>query len=229
MCKRRAPPRAVIAAGSLAVARTRAHPGDGLDQTGRVAEILPPTVVLTGPRVRLRPFRVADAADIAQSCQDPDIPRFTFMPNDMTESQASEWVERRLELWSQGLFSFAITLAPEDRCVGQIGVFVEERFRRAETFYWLDRRVRGQGIVAEALDVVTRWAFDEHDIVRAHLITHLDNPASQRVAQQCGYQREGVLRAWEPIKDDQPDVVMWSRLASDRTPARPPGETKLHE
>lgn len=144
------------------------------------------------------------------------------MPDAMTEAQAREWIERRLELWSQGLFSFAITMPPDDRCVGQIGVYVEERFRLAETFYWLDRRVRGQGIAAEALDIVTRWVFDAHDIVRAHLITHLDNPASQRVAQRCGYQREGVLRAWEPIKDGQPDVMMWSRLASDPAPAFTP-------
>ena len=184
-----------------------------------MAELRPPEVTLTGERVGLRPFRIVDAADIAESCHDPDIPRFTFMPNDMTEAQAREWVQRRLELWTQGLFSLAITLPPEDRCVGQIGVLVEERFRRAETFYWLDRRVRGQGIATDALDVVTRWAFDEHQVVRAHLITHLDNPASQRVAQRCGYQRDGVLRAWEPIKDDQPDVVMWSRLASDPAPA----------
>ena len=141
------------------------------------------------------------------------------MPDAMTEVQAREWTERRLELWSQGLFSFAITMPSDTRCVGQIGVHVEDSFRRAETFYWLSRRVRGQGIATEALDLVTRWAFEEHQVARAHLITHLDNPASQRVAQRCGYRREGVLRAWEPIKDDQPDVVMWSRLTSDPAPA----------
>ncbi|WP_423981789.1 GNAT family N-acetyltransferase [Ilumatobacter sp.] len=180
---------------------------------------LPSTVSLTGPRVILRPFRIDDASDVALSCQDPDIPRFTFMPEAMTEAQAREWIERRLELWARGLFSFAITMPPDLRFAGQIGVHLEEPFRRAETFYWLDHRVRGQGIAAEALDVVTRWVFDEHQVVRAHLITHLDNHASQRVARQCGYQREGVLRAWEPIQNDQPDVVMWSRLASDPAPA----------
>jgi RimJ/RimL family protein N-acetyltransferase len=183
-----------------------------------VAEFRPLEVPLTGQRVRLRPFRVADAADIVQSCQDPDIPRFTMMPEHMTEARAREWVERRLELWSHGLFSMAITMPPDDRCVGQVGVSIDERLLRAETFYWLDRRARGLGVAAEALDVVTRWAFDEHEVVRAQLITHLDNQASQRVAQRCGYQREGVLRAWEPIKDDRPDVVMWSRLASDPAP-----------
>lgn len=194
------------------------HGDGGFDQTGGVAEVRPPKDPLLGQRVSLRPFRVDDAADIAESCEDPDIPRFTLMPENMTEAQAREWVERRLELWRESLCSFAITLPPADQCVGQTGIYLEERHRRAETFYWLDRRVRGQGIATEALDVVTRWAFQQHKVVRAQLITHLDNQASQKVAQRCGYQREGVLRAWEPVKDDQPDVVMWSRLASDPPP-----------
>ena len=183
-----------------------------------MAELGPPEVPLTGRRVNLRPFRLDDAADVAESCQDPAIPRFTFMTADMTEDEARDWIERRSKRWSEGLCSFAITLPPSDRCVGQIGIHLEDRYRRGETFYWLDRRVRGQGVATEALDLVTRWAFAEHGLVRAHLIADLDNLASHRVAERCGYQREGVLRAWEPVNDDQPDVVMWSRLASDPPP-----------
>lgn len=173
---------------------------------------------LSGSRIKLRLFRGDDASAVAESCQDPDIPRYTFMPDSMTDDEARAWIDRRLELRSNGLHSFAITLPPDDRCIGQMGVYLESTRHRAETFYWLDRRFRGRGLTTEALDVVTRWAFAEHDVVRAQLITHLDNEASQRVAERCGYRREGVLRAWEPIKDDQPDVVMWSRLASDPMP-----------
>ena len=46
----------------------------------------------------------------------------------------------------------------------------------------------------------------------------VDNERSQRVAARCGFSREGVLRAWEPVKDEQPDVVMWSRLVNDPAP-----------
>lgn len=81
--------------------------------------------------------------------------------------------------------------------------------------YWLDQSRRGTGIASEALDVVVHWVFQDFDIVRVQLVTHLDNQASQRVAERCGFQREGVLRAWEPVKDSQPDVVMFSRLADD--------------
>lgn len=183
-----------------------------------MVEQIPNDDQLSGRRIRLRPFRADDAPDIAESCQDPDIPRYTFMPDAMTEDQARAWIDRRHELRAHGLHSFAITLPPDDRCVGQMGVHVERGHHRAETFYWLDRRFRGRGLTTEALDVMTRWAFTEHHVVRAHLITHVGNEASQRVAERCGYQREGVLRAWEPIKDAQPDVVMWSRLASDPSP-----------
>jgi RimJ/RimL family protein N-acetyltransferase len=138
-----------------------------------------------------------------------------MMPQAMTEEQARVWVERGLERWQRGGARFAITVAPSDQCVGQIGIYLEHAMRRAEAFYWLDQTVRGKGYAAEALNLVTDWAFRDFDVVRVQLITHLDNIASHRVAESCGFTREGVLRAWEPVKDDQPDVVMWSRLASD--------------
>lgn len=174
-----------------------------------------PFTTLAGERICLRPFQVEDAADIAESCQDREIPRFTKIPEAMSEAQAQEWVEQRLEGWALGLFAFAVTLPPSDRCIGQMGIALEPQFRRGEAFYWLDQRFRGQGIASEALNLITDWAFAEHGLARIHLVTHLANPASQRVAQRCGYQREGVLRAWEPINNDQPDVVMWSRLSTD--------------
>jgi RimJ/RimL family protein N-acetyltransferase len=90
--------------------------------------------------------------------------------------------------------------------------------RRAEAFYWLDRQVRGRGIAVEALNLVTEWAFRDYGIVRVQLVTHLDNERSQRVAERRGFSREGVLRAWEPVKDEQPDVVMWSRPIDDPAP-----------
>ena len=125
------------------------------------------------------------------------------------------YAEAKAALEEQGLHAFAITLPPSDRCVGQMGILLEPAYRRGEAFYWLDRRVRGQGIATEALTLITEWAFTEFDLARVHLVTHIENPASQRVAERCGFQREGVLRSWEPVKDKQPDVVMWSRLPTD--------------
>ncbi len=181
-------------------------------------ELAPPDPPLAGAQTVLRPFRLSDAASIAESCRDPDIPRFTMMPDAPTEDQAREWIERGLEWWSRGLARFAVTVRPSDECAGQVGIHFEFPARRAEAFYWLDRRVRGQGLATEALNLVTEWAFRDFEIVRVQLVTHLENDHSQRVAERCGFTREGILRAWQRVKDDQPDVVMWSRLASDPSP-----------
>jgi RimJ/RimL family protein N-acetyltransferase len=180
--------------------------------------LVPPDPPLAGAQTLLRVFRVGDAAAIAESCRDPDIPRFTMMPDAMTEAQAREWVERGLEAWPRGLAHFAVTVPPSDECTGQVGMQFDFAARRAEAFYWLDRRVRGRGIAREALTLVTEWAFRDFEIRRVQLVTHLDNERSQRLARRCGFSREGVLRAWEPVKDTQPDLVMWSRLVSDPPP-----------
>jgi [ribosomal protein S5]-alanine N-acetyltransferase len=196
----------------------RLERASSLRDTVRVGDLVAPDPPLAGGQVALRPFRVSDAAAIAESCRDPDIPRFTMMPEAMTIEQARHWVERGLEWWSRGVGRFAVTVPPSDECVGQVGVQFDFVSRRAEAFYWLDRRSRGRGIAAEALNLVTEWAFRDHGIVRVQLVTHLDNDRSQRVAERCGFRREGVLRAWQPVKDQQPDVVMWSRLVDDPAP-----------
>jgi [ribosomal protein S5]-alanine N-acetyltransferase len=180
-----------------------------------MAELVPPDPPLTGALVRLRPFRLEDAAAVARACRDPDITAFTMMPEGLTVDDARGWIATGLEWWPRGIARFAITILPEDGCVGQVGVQFDFAMRRAEAFYWVAPEFRGLGAASEALTLVTRWAFTDHGIVRAQLVTHLSNGASQRVAERCGFRREGVLRAWEPVKGSQPDVVMWSRLASD--------------
>ena len=186
---------------------------------GAMSVLVPPDPPLVGNRVVLRPFRRSDAGAIAESCRGPDIVRFTVMPAGMTEEQAEQWVDQGQEWWPRRLARFAVTIPPSDGCVGQIGLQFDFTSHRAEAFYWLDRGVRGRGIACDALNVVTEWALRDHDVVRVQVVTHTDNEPSHRVAERCGFTREGVLRAWEPVKDDQPDVVMWSRLATDPTPA----------
>ena len=129
-----------------------------------------PDPPLAGVRVALRLFRESDAPVIAESCQDADISRFTMMTEEMTEDQARRWIRSGLEWWPRGVAGFAITVPPEDECVGQIRVQFDVAANRAEAFYWLDRQVRGRGMAAEARNLVTDWAFEDHGIVRVQLV-----------------------------------------------------------
>lgn len=54
------------------------------------------------------------------------------------------------------------------------------------------------------------------------LVLHLtvDNPASQRVAEQCGYRLEGVLRSEHQEQGRRADTQVWSLLPGDPRPSR---------
>jgi RimJ/RimL family protein N-acetyltransferase len=74
---------------------------------------------------------------------------------------------------------------------------------------------RGRGVATSALRELTTWAFTELGMVRLELLIDVDNPGSQRVAENCGYTLEGVLRSVYVKPGRRTDTQIWSRLASD--------------
>ena len=90
-------------------------------------------------------------------------------------------------------------------------VAVNERHRSAEAYYWVAPQGRGRGVAKTALGLLAEWAF-ESGLERLFLLIHLDNGTSNRLAERCGFTREGVLRAYEPFKGGRPDLVCWSLL-----------------
>ena len=63
--------------------------------------------------------------------------------------------------------------------------------------------------------LLARWAFDDLGIARVALTCAPDNSASQRVAERCGFSREGVLRSHMPFKDLRRDTVVFGLLPDE--------------
>jgi RimJ/RimL family protein N-acetyltransferase len=57
----------------------------------------------------------------------------------------------------------------------------------AEVSYNVTADLRGQGIAPRALNAFLTWAAEHIDLRRAHLASHVDNLASRRVAEKCGF------------------------------------------
>jgi RimJ/RimL family protein N-acetyltransferase len=51
--------------------------------------------------------------------------------------------------------------------------------------------------------------------VRLELLISVENPASKRVAERCGYAVEGVLRSMHVREGFREDTEIWSRLPGD--------------
>lgn len=180
-------------------------------------EWVPPKPRLADGGVALRPFRVSDAAAVASACRDPDLLRFTFMKDGLTEGEAGAWIEAGNERWPMGHPRFAIVDAHDDHLLGQVGLHFNPRHVSAEAHYWVVAPERGRGVASRALNLLVDWGFSE-GIERIFLVVHPENNASNRLAARLGFTREGVLRSYEPIKGARPDLVSWSLLPGDPRP-----------
>lgn len=180
-------------------------------------EWVPPETRLQAGDVALRLFRASDAAAVASVCRDPDILRFTFMKDGLTEAEAGEWILTRNEQWPKGHPLFAVVDANDDHLLGAVGLNFNPRHISAEMHYWLAAAERGRGVASRALHLLIDWGFSK-GIERFFLVVHPQNTPSNRLAARLGFTREGVLRSYEPIKGDRPDLVSWSLLPSDLRP-----------
>ncbi|SCE71359.1 GNAT family N-acetyltransferase [Micromonospora mirobrigensis] len=181
-----------------------------------------PEAIETGG-VRLRLFRLDDAADTAAACADPLTRRFiSGMPDPYTEATARWWItEGAPAAWATGGAAYAIADPATDRLLGGIGLSQPVPTRsQAEIGYWVAPWARRRGVATAATRALAWHAFAA-GTVRLELLTHPENPASQRVALAAGFRREGVRRAANPGRDGgRDDLIAWVRLADD-----PPGPT----
>jgi RimJ/RimL family protein N-acetyltransferase len=173
--------------------------------------------LVDGPTA-LRPWRDSDIHSIVEACQDPEIVRWTRVPEQYGDVDARAYLLQRHESTHAGATApFAIVSAEDlDHLLGSISLMRPAwEHARAEVGYWLAPGARGRGHATRALGLITAFGFESLGLERIDLFAATRNPASQRVAERVGFTREAVLRSYMSGKDGQLDMVAFGRLASD--------------
>jgi ribosomal-protein-alanine N-acetyltransferase len=185
----------------------------------RATPLPDPKSVLAEGDVALRWFKRGDAHAIVEICRDPEIPRWTYMPEDLDVARARTWIERRQQARRFGITAaFAVVERERSTLVGQCGVGLDRQRNAGEAFYWVAAPARGRGVARTALRLVVAYAFDTVGLERVELKIDPANLASQAVARAAGFTYEGTLRADQPFKGRRMDSQMWSRLPTDIEP-----------
>jgi RimJ/RimL family protein N-acetyltransferase len=151
---------------------------------------------------------------------DPLVQRFTRIPDPFGRAEAEWWLGLYERGWVDGSRAgFAVIDRATGVFVGMIA-FVTLRLHaeEAEVGYIVSPEARGRGIAVRALTLMTDWGFDRLALARIELRAELENPASLRVAERCGYVREGVLRHVHLKGGRRGDMAVYARLASERLP-----------
>lgn len=177
--------------------------------------VLPGEPLIDEP-TRLRPWRDSDVGAVAEACQDPEIARWTSVPEPYSQADARAFLLYRYDALLAGTTAPFAVVSARDQLLGSIALMrIDWELRRAEAGYWLARWGRGQGHATRALALITRWGFDALGIERIELFAATGNRASQRVAERAGFIREAILRAYMRGKHEQQDMVAYALLAAE--------------
>jgi RimJ/RimL family protein N-acetyltransferase len=146
--------------------------------------------------------------------------RFGWYPAASTRVGVRRAIRRWQRQWSSGgaRRAFAIRDGQTGALAGGCEVRVGED-GLAEISYWVFPPFRGRGFARRAIGLACEWAFAELRVERMEIYVEPDNAASRSAALRAGFTEEGVLRARGRFGEERRDLVLYSRLPSDRMPA----------
>ncbi len=173
-------------------------------------------VELSDDLVRLRLATLDDVDEIVEQCTDPEVARWTTVPQPYgradAESFVSEfipkgWAEGNDLTWAidvGGRFAGSVSMRPDGNGRGEIG-------------YGLARWARGQGVMTRAAKLAVAWALSADGLgLRAvEWRAHVGNWASRRVAWRLGFRIEGTVRALCAQRGELRDAWIGTLLAGE--------------
>ena len=186
-----------------------------------MAELWFPVPPLADEVVLLRPWREADVPAAFLGFSDPVVQRFSWpelAPYSEEDTRTYFAEQEQARLLGEEL-NLALTEPADPGILLGGGSLYAVRLEQgcASVGYWLAPEARGRGVATHAVRLLARWAFAELGLTRLELTCSSDNQASQRVAERCGFAREGLLRSHIPVKGGRRDTVIHCLLPGELT------------
>jgi ribosomal-protein-serine acetyltransferase len=101
----------------------------------------------------------------------------------------------------------------ERRFAGLFGLKeIDRQHNKVEFGYWLDREMTGKGIALKVCRFLTTYVFEHYNMNRVTIKTALKNEKSYRIAEELGFQLEGIEREGEYLNEQYHDLKVYSML-----------------
>ena len=161
---------------------------------------------------RLRPWRLEDAPALARHANNRNVSRNlrNVFPFPYTAADAEEFLTRTVPRTPPTNLAIEV----DGEAAGGIGLHLQQDVHRrtAEIGYWLAEAHWGRGIMAEAVVAMTTYGFEQFDLLRVEAVVFARNPASMRVLEKSGFEREGWLRQSVTKDGETLDAAMYALL-----------------
>ncbi|MGI6713722.1 MAG: GNAT family N-acetyltransferase [Bacilli bacterium] len=149
------------------------------------------TVTLLTPRLELRRFHPDDALMMfANYCNDPEVTKHLTWKPHSDVGVTHGYVEMIIKNYRNPyFFHWAIVDRVSLQVIGAIDfVKISQEKQSGEIGYVLSRKYWNRGLMSETLQKVTEFAFEKVGFLKVFIRANVDNQASIRAQEKCGYQ-----------------------------------------
>ena len=172
---------------------------------------MPGSVFLRGEVVTLRPMERDDVEFLTALVNDPTVRRSLAADRPIAQHDEREWIESANEDGGVHLLACA-----DDEPVGTVGLNEpNETWGVTELGYMIDPDHWGHGYATDAADRLCAYAFEERRLNKVFAEVYETNPASTRVLEKVGFEREGVHRQEAFVDGEYVDIYRYGLLASE--------------
>ncbi|HVS93355.1 MAG TPA: GNAT family protein [Mucilaginibacter sp.] len=148
---------------------------------------------LRGDGFILRGWKKGDEISLQRNADNPNVSRYLMdrFPYPYPMEAAVAWVNT--QVGQSAIQNFAIDINGD--IAGGMAIELKEDVHRKTGVigYWLAEQYWGQGIMTEAVKLLTAYAFQHFDLVRIQAAVYSKNHPSMRVLEKAGYHKEAVL------------------------------------
>jgi RimJ/RimL family protein N-acetyltransferase len=147
-------------------------------------------------RLRLRAFRLADAAEVQRLAGDRQVAEGTALPHPYEGGMARAWIWDQALAYAAGSgIDFAIERA-DGALAGAAGLAIDRAGACATLGCWLGRAHWGRGYATEAVRAVLGYGFAVLELERICAPRFRWNAAAARVLEKAGLAQEGSRREY---------------------------------
>ncbi|QTD41891.1 GNAT family N-acetyltransferase [Sporosarcina sp. Te-1] len=147
-------------------------------------------------RLLLRLFERRDAETVKRLCDNYNIYKSTlYLPYPYSLDDALVWMETHKKNFDEDQsYELAITDKESGELFGAISLSNNQRCKNGEIAYWIGEEYWGKGYGTEAAKAMIDFAFDEKKLHKVFARYFSSNPASGRIMDKIGMEREGILK-----------------------------------
>lgn len=177
---------------------------------------------ITTPRLIIRPPQIGDGIAVNEAILESFDVLHTFMDwakekpsveesEELVRLSAANWILKKSEEpWLQ-LFIFD---KATNQFIGGTSFYnTQWEVPSVETGYWIRSSRAHQGLMTEAINAITQYAFKQLNVKRIAMTCDIDNIRSKKIPERLGYSLEATLKAHrrKPVTNEISDTLVYAR------------------